>query len=114
MSLTQVTLATLPDLEDGKIAVAFDRLLQAAADDCDKRPGDPKPRVVTIKVAVTPAPYPDGTCDKTTTEVEITGKNPPMRSQPISMRLHKGGRLSVNLDSPDDVNQTTMLPRDRE
>lgn len=111
--LTEVTLETLPLLENGKIAVAFNRLLQAAAEDCDKRPGDPKARLVTITANVTPVLNSDGSIDKVDTEFVIAGKNPPMRSQPLSFRLHRGGKLSCNLDSPANVDQGTFpMPRD--
>jgi len=109
MQLQQLTLETLGQIDGGKGVALFQKHLARAAADCEDRPNDLKGRTVTLTVEVKPVPNDDGTCDEVSFQILAASKVPTHHSKPYSGRLHKGGMIGVNLDSLDNVNQTTLL-----
>lgn len=110
MSLDQFTLAKLEDLDGGKAFIAFQRHLTRAANDCLDRPNDGKPRTVTLKVALVPAPDPEGDCTEVKAQIFAESAVPKHRTKVYSFGLRKNGILVFNNDALDNVSQTTLLP----
>lgn len=54
MSVKQLGCGTVGELDDGRVAIAFDRHLRRAISDCEDRPGDGTARKVTITLEVKP------------------------------------------------------------
>ncbi len=114
MKLQQLTLETLGQLDGGKGLALFQRHLGRAAADCEDRPNDTKARSVTLTVEVKPVPNDDGTCDEVTFQLLTASKVPTHHTKLYSGRLYKGGHVGINLDSLENVNQTTLLGDDDE
>jgi hypothetical protein len=112
MSVQQLTLATLEKLDMGKAAAALQEHLKRAAIDCMDRPGDGKARKVTLQFDITPIVTPDLTCDEVHIQIQAASKVPTHRTKVYSCGLRKNGMLVFNPDSPDNVNQNTLLDGD--
>jgi hypothetical protein len=104
------TLDSLSDIEGGKVRLAFDRLLKRCADDCYDRPGDGAARTVTLKLEIKPVLSPEGGCERVNVQVFAESGVPKLRSRVFDMGLTPSGRLLFNADSPDSVDQGTLLP----
>jgi hypothetical protein len=70
MALMQLKLDTLKDLDFGRPAVAFEQGLSDAVRDCNDRPGDKRPRHVTLDFVITPVVGQEGLCDEVTGDVD--------------------------------------------
>lgn len=110
MPMLQFGLETLRDVDGGKAAIALDRHIKRAATDCLDRPGDPKPRSVTLQIEVIPRLDSDGLdCNEVECRIFVSSKVPPHHTKPLSFGLRKNGILVFNPDSPDAVDQKTLL-----
>jgi hypothetical protein len=109
MSLKALSLETLSQLDE-KIAEAFRRHLDRASHDCYDRPGDNKPRKITLEVALVPVLEDDGGCKDVKVQVQVASAVPKHKTKVISVGLRPNASLVFNPDSLDDVNQTTLLP----
>lgn len=109
MSVQQLTLGSLADLDLGKGAEVFQRLLKRAVEDCMDRPGDKAPRKVALEIHIIPVMEQSGDCVEVSAEIVCTAKVPTYRTKPYSMGVRKGGILVFNPDSPDNINQGTFL-----
>jgi hypothetical protein len=108
-SLMQLSLENLRELDGGKAILLFQEHLRRAAHDCLDRPADKAKRKVTLEVTLEPDPEPDGTCDRVTGQIKSKSALPVHQTRPYSFRLHANGLLSFNPDSPDSVDQGTLL-----
>lgn len=108
MALQELKLASLADFEDGRVAAVFDRHLRAAIADCEDRPSDKKPRLVTLTLAVLPVTLQDGSLVDVAIEARAAGKIPPHRSRTVACSVKHGGRVLFNGLSPDDPHQRTI------
>ena len=112
MSLQQLTLGSLNDLDDGRPAKAFLHELAYAVQDCIDRPGDDKPREVSLVLKLKPVPASENgvviaeTCEG---EFLIKSKVPVRKTKTYSFRANKKGHLLYSADSPDNVDQQTFL-----
>lgn len=70
-----LTLETLPQFDDGAVAVAFNRALTNAFRDCYDRPTVSKPREITLKLVIKPEV--DANLERATVEAVIGEKIPP-------------------------------------
>jgi hypothetical protein len=108
MSMMLFNLETLKDLDMGKVTKAFEHELKRCVQDCLDRPADSTARTVTLALALKPVP--DGEiCDTVSGEFEIKGKVPVRRTRVYSFGVKKTGSLMFNVDSPDNVDQKTLL-----
>lgn len=114
MSLQKFTLDSMTDLDGGKASEAFDLHVLRAAMDCLDRPGDTKPRKVKLEVSLVPVIEADGTCDRVNVQIHASSAVPTHRTRAYSFGLRRGGQLVFDADSPDNVNQGTLLPEDEE
>jgi hypothetical protein len=117
MALLELTLGALAKLDDGKAHEAFQRLLQRAIADCLDRPGDATARKVTLQVALVPVLDTDLSCTEVKTQIECKAALPAYRTKVYSMgprQSRKGPMLVINEDSPDNIDQGTLLPEPEE
>lgn len=110
--MKQFTLDNLKDLDGGKAAFAFEQHVKRAALDCMDRPGDPKPRTVTLVVSLIPVMEPGGDCTDVEAQIHAKSAVPPHKTKPYSFGLRRNGVLVFNPDSPDNVNQATLMGED--
>lgn len=108
MSLTALSLETLPQLDE-KIAEAFRRHLERAAHDCYDRPADGKPRKVTLEVGLVPVIESDLTCKEVKLQAMVTSAVPKHKTKVLSVGLRPNAALVFNPDSLENVDQATFL-----
>lgn len=109
MSMKSLTLDSLREC-DPKIPEAFDALLRRATADCYDRPADDKARKVKMEVALKPVMEADGTCGEVEFQFFFAAAIPNHRTKVYSGALRgKGAMVVFNPDSPDNVNQSTLL-----
>ena len=109
MPVQPLNLRTLAELDLGKGAEAFQRLLKRAVEDCMDRPGDKTARKVALEIHIVPIMEQGGDCTEVAAEIHCTAKVPTYRTKPYSMGVRKGGHLVFNPDSPDNINQSTFI-----
>lgn len=108
MPFEELSLEKLKDFDLGKINVAFQKALRAAAQDCIERPGETKARSVNLEFAMAPVVEVEGHCDNVRAEFRITTSLPKQVSRRYEFRVDKRGNLSYSADSPDSVDQMTL------
>jgi hypothetical protein len=109
MPFKQFNLAALHDIDDGKAAKAFDRLLARMIEDCNDRPSEKKPRKVTIQVDIIPVAEADGTCDNVDIIIRTKAVAPPMQSRSLSLGLRGSKTAVYNEDRLDDIDQPSLF-----
>jgi hypothetical protein len=111
MPFVELNLASLQDLDDGRVAVAFAHELKRAVQDCIDRPADKKPRTVTLELAIKPIVSPDSAIvemEGADGEFTIKSKVPTRKSKTYNFRSNKHGQLAFSSESPDNADQTTF------
>jgi hypothetical protein len=106
--LQELTLESIAKMDGGRLAIAFSAALKRAIQDCDDRPGEKKPRTVTLHLAAVPILDEDGLADNCKIQFQIHDSVPKRRSRVYDMSMRKGGHLLFNDDSPDNVDQGTF------
>lgn len=114
MPLVQFDIASLGDLDDGRVAVAFAHELRRAVMDCMDRPGDKKSRTVTLEFCLIPVVGEDGQCEGAEGEFQIKSKVPTRKSKTYSFNTNRKGHLVYSSNSPDAVDQLTFEDVDPE
>ena len=111
MPFVELNLATLEELDDGRVSVAFAHELKRAVQDCIDRPADKKPRVVTLELAIKPILAPDSSIvemEGADGEFTIKSKVPTRKSKTYNFRSNKHGQLAFSSESPENSDQTTF------
>jgi hypothetical protein len=106
--LHELGFRSLAVLDGGKIDAALSKHLQRASVDCQDRPGDNKPRSVTIDITFQPVVEEDGDCLEAKMDVRIKSKVPVHQSKAYSVGLRRGGKFVFNEESLGNVNQNTF------
>lgn len=106
--LRELTLATLAEIDGGRLAIAFKQALQRCATDCDDRPGEKKARTVTVCLSVEPVLDQDGMCEDCDVTVTIADSVPKRKSKSYNCSLRKGGHLMFHPESLGDHEQETF------
>lgn len=107
--IQQLNLATLKDeLDGGRVGAAFDHELRRCVEDCQDRPGDTKPRKVTLELTIEPVKSDSNFCEEVWGKIRISSTVPKRQTKPISFGVRKGGMLVFNDLSEDDVKQRTI------
>ena len=109
-----LTLESLAQLGGGVASAVFAQHLKRAASDCYDRPGDPKPRVVQLQVALVPVIESDLTCHSVKTQIQASSKVPHHRSKVYNCRLRPSGQLEFQPDSLDNADQETLFGEDKD
>ena len=102
-----LTLATLADLDDGRIAIVWSRALSRVVEDLRDRPGLKASRKVTLELVL--SPISDDRSELYEVEVDATVREnvPRAQSRSYSMKPHRGG-LYFRPFSEDDVHQRSL------
>lgn len=108
MPLVQLTLESINDLDDGRVAVAFMQELRRAVTDCMDRPGDTTARSVSLEFKIKPVIGDEGQCEGANGEFEIKSKVPTRKSKTYSFGTNTKGHLIYSSNNPTDVGQTTF------
>lgn len=103
---------TLAVLDDGVVAAMLNAHIRRAAQDCADRPGDVKPRLITLTIGIVPVPDQSGVADKAAAQCAVKSKMPDHKSRPVSLILKPNGNLLFNPDSLENVDQGTLLGDD--
>lgn len=109
MAVQKFSLASLAELDGGRIAIAVNKALERAAMDCRDRPALKSTRTVDIEISICPVPTDDPDADLIDSHVtvQIKEKIPPRVSKPYSMAVTRRS-LVFNEVSPDSVRQATF------
>ncbi len=105
----ELTLQTIDRLEAGLVSDAFNDHLANAVKDCMRRATDPRPRKVTLTVAVEPEMSDGGPTGCLTLDAQVLGKLPAHQSVSYQCTGNaKTGVLKFNAEDPGSVHQTTL------
>lgn len=111
MGKVALRLDHLKHLDGGKVDAAWADALKRATLDCEDRPSDPTPRMVTLKAKVVPISH-ERDLDACRVEFEVCVKVPDRRSKPFMMNAHANGQLSFVEENPDNPAQSTLLDQE--
>ncbi len=109
MALENLKLASLDLLDDGRVAIAWQKQLARAVQDCLDRPGESAARKVTLEFQVIPVQEPDGSADNVRGEFQVKSSIPNQRSKPYEFTANKSGHLVFNVHSPEVIDQKTIF-----
>lgn len=104
----QFSVAELGEFNDGKVAIAGDRLIRAAVKDCMDRPGETSARTVDMSITFTPVIGQEGMAESVSIGVKLGGKIPKYHTAPVNASPSTNGQLHFNDMSPDDASQMTI------
>lgn len=107
--LVSLSVATLPRLQDGKAAAMIDHELTAAIRDCLERPVDKRPRVVNVKVKMSPVSDGEGICDSIKFSVEANHATPAQVTREYDAIPDRHGKILFSPTSPDQARQRTLM-----
>ena len=113
MSLIQLSLETLKDLDGGRPALAFQHAVESAVLDCKDRPMDDRVRKITLEFNLKPVPeesdVPGVYClANVEGDFKIKTAWPNRQTKTYSFGLNRQGKLFFSEASPDNVDQTTF------
>ena len=117
MSLKQLTLQTLQDLDFGKASMGFQRLLTQAVLDCINRPADDRIRKITMQLNLKPVAETVGntiSCEGAKGVFQMRLHIPDMETPEVDFGVRENGMLVFNEDSPREHRQGTFLPEEEE
>ena len=111
MALEKFSLATLAEMDGGRIRAAFEQALQRLEADCKDRPGVKRARQLQLVVELAPIAD-EGELDSVNVTFRIKESIPKRESKAYNMQAVPGGLL-FNDASPEDVRQKTfdMTPK---
>lgn len=95
-------------MDGGRIAIAVDRAIKRAAEDCEDLPGEKRSRKVTIQMEFTPSLEADGSCDSVQATVQIKESLPTRKSNVYDFGLRKNGILTYQPEALDNHEQDTF------
>jgi hypothetical protein len=114
MAIKQLSLSNLKDLDGGKADQSLQLHLKRAALDCEDRPNDPTARRVTLDFSLVPVVDERGFLTEVHMQIHAKSVVPAHRTKVYSLGLRNQGMLVFAEDSPDSVNQGTILPDDQD
>lgn len=107
--LLQLSLREIAEIDDGRINEAFTQAIRRIANDCDDRPGDDRPRKVTLEITFTPVCDEKGYVDSVKSQFQIKETIPTRKSKVMDFGLRKGGIFVFQPLSPGDHRQQPLL-----
>lgn len=106
MALEKFTLATILEMDGGRIKTAFEQALKRMELDCKDRPGVKAARKLELVLQMTPIAD-NGELDSVDVTFRIKDSVPKRESKSYNMQSVAGGLL-FNDASPDDVRQMSL------
>ncbi len=113
--LTPLTLATIQQVDLGRVGTAFDLLLKKAITDCIDRPADKRTRKVTLQINLLPVAQihdKEITCEGAKGTVHAKLTVPDYETQTLDFGVKKGGHAYFADDSPGNHKQAMMFDGD--
>ena len=107
MKRCKLSLASLAELDLGKVDGAFKAQLRHILADLVDRPEEKKERTIILKMSVAPEEVSRGVLDSVRVWFQLGSKVPGLRSKDYSM-LASDKDISFNADSLDDAKQLTF------
>lgn len=104
--LEKFTLATIAEMDGGRIKTAFEQALKRIEADCKDRPGVKAARKLELVLTMTPIAD-DGELDSVDVTFRIKDAVPKRESKSYNMQAVAGGLL-FNDASPEDVRQMSL------
>lgn len=101
MAVKELQLATLADLDGGKIAVAWQQALKRLIADCEDRPGEYAARELTLTLSITPVMDRAGMCEEVGIQGVVTAKAPKLKSKVYAMGVRRDQRLAFSDSQPN-------------
>lgn len=101
MSVKELTLETISELDGGKVSIAWQEMLKRIVEDCEGRPGELGTREVRLIFRAKPIMDSDGLCEDIATQFHIEGKMPKQQSRVYTLGVRKGGRVAFSDVSKD-------------
>ena len=108
MALVGLTLDTLAELDNGKVALLFQAALSRIQEDLRDRPADTTARKLTVTVNAKPGEVSPLGLQTTQIEVEVKAAVPVHRTRAYQCNVGEKGGMLFNVESPDDPNQMTI------
>lgn len=108
MSMHELSLENLKDLDDGRANEAFKQCLRRIVGDCQDRPGVATVRKLDMTFHFKPIMAADGELDEIKVVIEMCDRLPKRSTKTYSMAPRRGGLLAFNDLSDDDINQRTI------
>lgn len=109
MAMVELTLDSLKDLDDGRVALAFVHELRRVVTDCEDRPGDTSVRKVSLQAEIKPVVAPGGLLDGVTVGFQVKSSLPTKKSKVYTMNARRGGQLLFSSDNAEDYRQRSLL-----
>jgi len=107
MSLEKFTLATLAEMDGGRIMEAFEQALNRCRFDCEDRPAVKGAREIALVVTMEPVCDDNGELGSVDVSFDLNDKLPKRGSKTYNMQAVVGG-LVFNELSPEEVRQKTL------
>lgn len=107
MAVHQLNLATLMELDGGRVTEAFQQEIKRLVADCEDRPGEAKPRKILLELELVPVMF-DGHIDSIDGKFRVKSTVPVRRSKKYNFGVRRGGFLVFNDLSDGDINQKTI------
>ena len=114
MSVKELTLETIGQIDDGRVALAFQAELKRIITDCQDRPGDNAARSLILTLKVVPIIDEAGFCEEVNGEFQVKSSVPNRKSKTYSFGVRKGGITTFSSTSPTSVKQKTIVDGDDE
>lgn len=102
-----LSLSSLETMDGGKLGKVIGRHLSRMAADCYDRPGDDKPRKLTVQIDTVPKCDVHGNCETVEFKVKVKSSVPEHRSSPYEARIKPNG-FAFNEDSPAHYPQQSL------
>lgn len=106
--LTKFDLKSLAEMDDGRIAVAFEQAMRRAAIDCEDRPADDRPRKLCLELEFKPVLDPAGYCESVVCQAQIKDTLPSRKSRKYDLGLRKGGMFVYQPMALDNHSQEPL------
>lgn len=103
MERVELTLASLADLDDGKVVLMFGAELKRCLQDCLNRPTDGKARKVSLVCSVKPVADDDGDCRGVRMGFDVKSALPPRTTIEYPLDVTKAGQAVFNREAESDV-----------
>ena len=115
--LLDFDLETIRQLGNGAVFNQIMRLLQQCVDDCEKRPGEKRPRKVMVAIEISPKSHNEAGIDEDTVRLVVDGlelvikcdnKLPNRKSMSFDCGIGPGGKILFNPYNPVNHRQLPL------
>ncbi len=110
MAFVQLTVASIEQIDEGRLGKAFLMHLKRLIQDCNDRPKEKKKRKLVMEIDMVPVLGDDGVVETIGAEFEFTfrSKTPDHKSKTYSLRTNKQGQAAFSSESPENADQLTF------